>query len=213
MSQDADGSGLVTLVWGLWIYWTIYWWHDHLSSLSQAKKEMQSDAISSPAGSAISLLRGSAISPGLDAFVSELLRRYGRVSVREFLDERLTAYETIVAAFDSGDRATLRMLVRADVYETFLDAIAARETRQESAETVFSLIEPPEILSGLVYETRAVVSIRFKSEFYKLSRDASGQLIGRTTDRHQSIDVWTFGYESSSPAGKWRLAATEVGAT
>ncbi len=210
MTQDTDGSGLGSLLWGLWICWSIYWWHQHLSSLSQAKKQPRPCPARSPAGGAISLPKGSALSSGLDSFVSELVRRYGRAAVNNFLDERLAAYESIVAAFDSADRTTLRKLVSADVYDTFSTEIAAREARQENTETVFSLIEPPEILSGLIDETHAEVSLRFIVEFYKLSRNASGHPAGPTPHRHRSIDVWTFGC-ASYPAGEWRLIATEVG--
>lgn len=211
MSQDADGSGLVSLIWGLWIYWSIYWWHQHLSSLSQAKKEPQPGSSNSPTGGAILQSKDSAASSDLNSFVSELLRRYGSIAVRDFLNERLAAYEAIVAAFDSGDRRTLRKLVSSDVYHTFSDAIATREAQQESTETLFSRIEPPEILAGLIDETYTEVSIRFVAESYKLSRNVSGHLIGSTPHRRHSIDVWTFGCTSSSPAGEWRLVATEVG--
>lgn len=211
MPDDANGSGLVTLVWALWIYWTVSWWYEHLSSLSRAKKESQAGAFGSPTGAAIAPPKGPAASSGLDALVSELVRRYGPVS--EYLEQRLVAYETVVAAFDAGDRATLRKLVSADVYDTFSRAIAEREARQEGTETVFSLIEPPEILSGLINEVRAEITIRFRAEFYKLTRDASGQAIGRAPDRHQSTDIWTFGCTSLRPGGRWLLVATEVGAT
>jgi predicted lipid-binding transport protein (Tim44 family) len=213
MPEDANGSGLVTLVWALWIYWTVSWWYEHLSSLSRAKKEPQAGAIGSPTGTAIAPLQGSAASSGLDALVSEFLRRYGPVTVSEFLGQRLGDYESIVAAFDAGDRAMLRKLVSADVYDTFSEAIADREARHEGTETMFSLIEPPEILSGLINDSCPEITIRFKAEFYKLTRNASGQAIGRAPERHQSIDIWTFGCTSSRPSGRWLLVATEVGAT
>jgi predicted lipid-binding transport protein (Tim44 family) len=209
MSQDADGSGLVSLLWGLWIYWSVSLWCEYLSSLSQEKKELRPSWLNSPIP--ISSLKGSAASANLEALVSEILRLSGSITVNDFLDERLAAYESIVAAFDAGDRNTLRELVSSEVYDIFSETIAAREARREKTETSFSRIEPPEIVAGLFDETHAEVSIRFVAESYQLSRSASGQPIGRTPDRRHSIDIWTFGCTSSSPAGEWRLVGTEAG--
>lgn len=210
MPQDTDGSGLVSLLWGLWIYWTIFSWCGYLSSMSQAKRDLQPTRHSLP--TAIAPSKGSAVSADLDALVSEILRRSGSMTVKDFLDDRLAAYEAIVAAFDAGDRETLRKLVSAEVYDTFSDAIAAMEARHETTETAFSNIEPPEILAGHLDETHAEVSIRFIAESYRLSRKASGQLIGTTSGRHRNIDIWTFECTSAPPAREWRLIAAEAGA-
>ncbi|GEM_PF-5775823 len=206
MPQDADGSGLVSLLWGLWIYWTISSWCDHLSS--QAKKDRRPTRPSSL--SAISPLKGPPVPAVLDALMSEILRRSGDITVEDFVDDRLAAYEAIVAAFDAGDRRILRNLVSPEVYDTFSEAIAAKEARHETTETLFSSIEPPEILAARLFETQAEVSIRFVADSYKLSRNASGQPTGGVSERRRNSDVWTFGCTSSSPAQEWRLVAVEA---
>lgn len=211
MPQDADGSGLAALLWGLWIYWTISSWCDYLSSLSQAKRERQPARPSSPMASVP--LSGSAAPADLEVLMSELHRCSGSIAVRDFVEARLAAYEAIVAAFDAGDRSTLRKLVSAEVYDTFSDAIAANEARLEKTETVFSSIEPPEILGGRLCETHAEVSMRFVAESYRLSRSGAGQPVGGISGKRRSIDVWTFGCTSSSPVREWRLIAAEAGAS
>lgn len=211
MPQDADGSGLVSLIWAAWIYWNIYWWLAHLSSLEQVKKERrQRGSFGSPVDAkAISL--SASVRSDLEALVSEVLRRDGAATVEDFLGKRLAAYEAIIAAFDSGDRETLRKLVSAEVFNVFSDEIAVREAQQQSIETVFSRIEPPKIIDGLIDEAYMEVSIRFVGESFKLFRGGAGQLIEGTPGRYRSIDIWTFGRTLSSRESAWRVVATEAG--
>lgn len=208
MSEDAHGSGLVSLLWGFWIYWIVSFWCEYLSSLSRAKESQQ--ARQARPQSAISPSKRSAGYADLEALVSRILQRCGGIAVNEFLNARLAAYESIVAAFDSGDRRALRKQVSSEVYNVFSEAIAAREGRQEQTETLFAWISPPEIVAALLDETHAEISIRFVADSFKLSRRPSGQLIERMPDKRHSVDVWTFGCTSSSLINKWCLIATET---
>jgi len=202
MPEDANGSGLLSLVWGLWLYWFISSWREYLSSLSRAKDLQQ------PGRAAISALNASAACEELEALVYRILKHCGDIAVGDFLRERLAAYESIVAAFDSGDRRTLRKHVSPEVYDAFSETIATREARQETTETQFAEIAPPEIVGALFDEAHAEISIRFVADSYKLSRSASGQPMEGIPDKQHSIDVWTFGCTSST--SKWRLIATEA---
>jgi predicted lipid-binding transport protein (Tim44 family) len=207
MSQDIDGSGLISLLWILGVCLNIYWWHEYLSAPKRDEKE-RSHGLSSQPVIAREILNAAVASSDLEALVSQILQRDGGAAVEHFLDERLVAYELIVAAFDFGDRMTLRRLVSPAVYDVFSDAI---EARQEITKTVFSRIELPQILDGLIDETRMEVSIRFVAESFKLPRNASGQSIVRIPDRRRSVDIWTFERVLSSPDSEWLLVATEVG--
>ena len=207
MPEDGNGSGLVSsLFWGLWIYWFLSSWFEQLSSLSQAKEAQQpGQAISS---TAVSAPNASAPCPELEALVSRILGRCGGIAVNDFLNDRLAAYEAIVAAFDSGDRGTLREHVSSEVYDAFSEAIAAREGRQEKTETLFALIAPPQIVAALFDGIHAEISVRFVADSYKLSGGASGRLIERMPDKRHSIDVWTF--DCTPWLNQWRLIATEA---
>lgn len=202
MSQDTDGSGLISLLWAIWIFLNIYWWHDYLTAPEGGENERRQGFI------AKEMIRAVVASSDLEALVSKILRRDGGTAVEHFLDERLAAYESIVAALDSGDRRTLRKLASPEVYDAFSEAI---EARQENTKTVFSRIDLPEILDGLIDETHMEVSIRFVAESFKLPCNASGQSIVRIPNRRRSADIWTFGRVLSSPDSKWLLVATEVG--
>ena len=58
-----------------------------------------------------------------------------------FIAGAKAAYEMIVTAFAQGDRATLKNLLAADVYDGFVGAIAEREKKEQKAELTFVGIE------------------------------------------------------------------------
>lgn len=213
MPQDAESSGLISLLWAIWIYLNIYWWLDNLSSPEQADKSQPrrhwlgswSD------GATVSPLAAAAVPLHLEALVSEILRRDSGGLVEDFLSKLLAAYETIVVAFDSGDRTILRRLVSPDVYDALSNAMTARESQQISVETVFSQIDPPEIVSGLIDEAHMEISVRFVGECFRLCRNTAGELI-EGTDRYRNIEIWTFARALSPRESAWRVVATEEGA-
>jgi len=213
MSQDVDGLGLIWLLWVTWIYWCVYRWLSNLSSLEQLDKEYLKRILREPSANAnaISDATGTTASEEFEAFVSEILRRDGVSTLDDFLTKALAAYETIISAFDSADRAKLRTLVAPEVYDTFSAAIADREAQGKNTETVFSEIEPPEIVDGFIDETHMEVSVRFAGESFKLSRNADGEIIGGRTDKCRTVDIWTFERMLSPHESGWRVVATETG--
>ena len=128
------------------------------------------------------------------------------MAVTDFLGERLAAYELIVAAYGSGDRETLRKLVSSEIYDTFSDAI---EARQERTRTIFSRIDLPKILDGHLDDDRMEISIRFAAEYFELPCDCSGQSVIAKPEKRHSVDIWTFA-RILSPKDEWRLIATEA---
>lgn len=202
MPEDGNGSEIVALLWGLWVYGLFTFWFEHFSSLAKAKAAQRSgQAISSSCASAPST---PARCTNLEALASRILAHCGGLAVNEFLDERVAAYEAIVAAFDAGDQMALLRHVSPEVYAAFSDAIAAKEDRIEKTDTVFALVTPPEVVAARIDDAHAEISIRFIADSYKLS--AGDQ--GRREGRHR-VDVWTFG--CVLPSSRWRLIATEAG--
>jgi len=209
MPQDADGTGLITLLWAIWIYWSVYWWTEHLSSLKA--EDGQHRAPPPPAEStAASPPAAAALASNLATVVSEVLRRAGGGQIGDFLSARLATYEAVVGAFDRGDRETLARLVSAEVYETFADAIDTRPPEQRNMETLFSRIDAPEIVGGRIDGARMEVSVRFIGECFKVCRDSAGKLIGGATSKRQSSDVWTFEAIPAPRGTTWRVTATQA---
>lgn len=214
MPQDTDSSSLIALLWAGWIYLNIYWWLEYLSSLGQAAKNAPwrpSVATPDTAHAEWRPVDTAVVPPHLEALATEILRRDGTRRIDEFLSSRLAAYEAIVTAFDLGDRALLRKLVSSEVYDVFSDAITEREARRQNIETVFSQIDPPEIVGGLIDEAHMEIAVQFASECFKLSRDTAGELIEGSPCRCRNIDIWTFARPLSSGENAWRVVATEAG--
>jgi predicted lipid-binding transport protein (Tim44 family) len=140
----------------------------------------------------------------IEALACRILERCGGLALKEFLDERVAAYEAIVAAFDAGDQVALLRHVSPEVYAAFSDAIAVREDRLEKTDTVFALVTPPEIVAARIDDAHAEVSIRFIADSYKLSEGDQRRREGR-----HRVDVWTFG--CVLPNSRWSLIATEAG--
>jgi predicted lipid-binding transport protein (Tim44 family) len=207
MAEDADSSGLIALMWAAWIYWNIYLWLDYVSSPGQPKTERLGNRLSEPQLNDGLSLATALVPPSLEALIFEIVRRDGARTVEDFLTEMLERYEAIVAAFDAGNRELLQNFAGPEVYGAFSEAIATRELKPpRRVETVFSKIEAPEIIGGLIDAERMEVCIRFASEAFRLTAQTDGIPV-----RRQCIDVWTFARPLSSPRGAWLLVATEAG--
>jgi hypothetical protein len=211
MPQDTDGSGLATLLWAFWIYWCVYRCLAHGASLEQQAHGQP--GAPKPSFNPNPLLRLADVKGprDLDGIISEIRLRGGTFTLDDFLVGALAAYETVIAAFNAGDRETLRTLVCSDVYDTFSNAIMARGTQSQGVEIVFSKIEPPQIVGGYVDDARIEVSVRFVGEFFRLSRNAAGQLTDATPEKCWSTDIWTFGRSQPQRDKTWRVTATEIG--
>jgi predicted lipid-binding transport protein (Tim44 family) len=191
----------------------VYSWIENRSSPEQTDGNLPQGRPFGFASNATTIprLAAAAVRPDLEALVSEILRRDGEL-IEDFLSKLLATYETIVAAFDAGDRVMLRRLVSPEVYDALSGAIAARESRGITVETVFSRIATPEVVDGLIGEDHMEISVRFVGECFKLWRNPAGELIDGATDRSRNIDIWTFARMLSSREDAWRVVATEADA-
>jgi predicted lipid-binding transport protein (Tim44 family) len=218
MPQESDSSTLISLLWLFWIFWNVWTWLEQQSASSQDDAERRgrdppSAMTSRPrtGGSPTRTTDGTlATPPHLEMLLSEIRRRDRYFTLETFLDNAAAAYETVAIAFASGDRETLRQLASFEVCEALSDAIMEREARQESTEIVFVRTEPPEIIDGIVDDTRAEVSIRFVSEIFHLTRNPAGQSIRGNPLACRSVDVWTFARIFASRNIGWRVDGTNV---
>ena len=209
MPQDADATGLVFLIWAGWIYWNVYWWLDQVASSQDSEKEQPYNLIDRPKEvSSAPPPPLSAAPQTLEALIAEILRRDGTARVADFLSERLASYETIIAAFDAGDLDALRPLLSPEVFDVFADAILSRERSKQYVETLFSQIEPTEIVGGSLGDERMDVSVRFVGECFRVRRDAAGRRLGDAPVKSRTADIWTF---ARTPDDRtWRVSATEA---
>ena len=150
--------------------------------------------------------RGTKLLASLEAIAA----RDANFVAKPFLDGARSAYEMIVTAFAAGDRKTLKTLLATDVYDSFTQAIAQRETREEKMTTTFVSVDKPRITDAQLKGTIAQVSVRFLSKLVNVVTDKAGQPIddlqGKVID---SGDVWTFSRDVTARDPNWRLVATE----
>jgi predicted lipid-binding transport protein (Tim44 family) len=132
---------------------------------------------------------------------------------KEFIDGAKAAYEMIIMSFAAGNRAALRDLLAKDVYESFVAAIADRESRGDTVDTTFVSIDRAVIDDAQLRGGTAQMTMRFQSKLITATRSSDGRIVDGNPDKVvDMIDVWTFARESSSRDPNWRLVATEVGA-
>lgn len=213
MPQDADGTGLISLIWLACMYWNLYWCLERLGALEQAGKADVAGDAAGAAGPArrTPLANVKAMSPALAGRVDDILRRDSAVTVEAFLQERLAAYEAVVAAFDAGDRDALRELVSSEVFEIFRATIDLREIRGQRIETAFAWIEPSEIIEARIAVEQMEIVIRFTGAYFEFARDSIGLLAKGAPAMRRCSDVWTFARNLTAPGSGWRVVATEAG--
>ncbi len=209
MPQETDASALISVLSVLWLYWIVSSWIEYFQGLARGQGASQEQQSLVYAASEMAPSAGAAACLSLDALASASLKREAAAAVDDLLARVLPLYETIVTAFDAGDRATLRILVEPDVYRTFAEAIAARAADCE-LETVFSRLEPPEIVDVALDAMRLQVSLRLVGEAFRLSRDAAGRVREKSPRPRRNVDEWTFARDLSSRDSAWYLAAPGV---
>lgn len=126
--------------------------------------------------------------------------------VSRFLGGAKSAYEMIVRAFASGDRATLRNLLAPGVMASFDAAITQRENTG-ATETV-EFLNPPraDVEKVEVEGDMARVTTRFLAEFRSRSKSAEGEAV----DDRRTAELWTFERNLSSRDPNWSLVNVDA---
>ena len=128
-----------------------------------------------------------------------------------FLEGARQAHETIVRAYASGDRETLKPLLTPRVMASFEDGIAARETRGETEEAEFLHPARADLELATAEENRAVAKVRFLAELrsrIKPSDPAAEEVV----EERRVAEVWTFERTLGASDPNWLLARTEPAA-
>lgn len=134
-------------------------------------------------------------------------------SVTEFIGGAKAAYEMILMGFERGDLAAIQPFLAEDVYEAFVDGVAAREDQGLTVESEF--IGVREISIRNVNFDRdsnfAEVTVRFVAEMTSVVRDKGGDVIeGSPTDIKRQKDTWTFARTMGADDPNWLLVATDA---
>ena len=126
-----------------------------------------------------------------------------------FLSGARAAYEMIVTAFARGEREVLRPLLSNEVYETFDQAIKAREAKKERVEFTFLSLKSARITAAELKGSVAEVTVALNSQVMLAGYDPSGALIeGDAKTPHDIVELWTFARDTRSSNPNWTLVST-----
>jgi predicted lipid-binding transport protein (Tim44 family) len=126
--------------------------------------------------------------------------------VYKFIAGAKSAFQTIVQAYASADRETLRPLLAPEVsaaFEAGMDQRAA-EGRTETVE----FLQPPraDLEEAAIESELARIKVRFLAEFRARSKGPEGEAV----DDRRTAEVWTFERPLTSRDPNWVLARVEA---
>lgn len=125
-----------------------------------------------------------------------------------FLEGARQAHETIVRAYATGDRETLKPLLTPVVMQSFEAGIAARETRGETETAEFLHPARADLELATAEENRAVAKVRFLAELRNRVKSAVEGSEEHVEERRVA-EIWTFERTLGAADPNWVLARTE----
>ena len=138
--------------------------------------------------------------------VAALRARDPSFDVATFLQGARQAYQMIVTAFATGDRATLKPLLSEEVMTGFDDAIRQREAEGRT-ENVDFLQAPRADFEGVnLVGDIAKASVRFLAEFRARSKGPEGESV----DDRRTAEIWTFQRNLKSRDPNWTLVHVDA---
>ena len=125
----------------------------------------------------------------------------------KFLQGAQGAYQMIVRAFTSGDRATLKGLVSPQVMTGFERAMAERESQNRTESAEFEHAPRADIETGEVDGDTARVRVRFLAEFRRRTKTGEGP---ETAEERRTAEAWTFERPLGSRDPNWTLVRVDA---
>lgn len=145
--------------------------------------------------------------------LAEMKRLEPSFHVADFLQGARGAYEMIVMGYEHGDLADIQPFLSEEVYESFVDGVAAREDQGLTIEANFIGVREMKLTEAtLDPETNeAEITIRFVAELTSLVRDRAGDIVeGSDTDVKRQKDSWAFSRIMGSDDPNWILVSTDA---
>ena len=145
--------------------------------------------------------------------LAEMKRIEPSFHVGDFLGGARGAYEMIVMAYETGDLADIQPFLSEEVYETFVDGVAAREDQGLTIEANFIGVREVKLVDArLDPETsEAEVEIRFVAELNSAVRNQAGDIVeGSLTEIKRQKDTWAFARTMGSDDPNWQLVSTDA---
>ena len=151
-----------------------------------------------------------------DSDAGKALARMKRIEpsfgVSDFLGGARGAYEMIVMGYEKGELAQIQPFLSEEIYESFVDGVAAREDQGLTIEANFFGVRETELVDARLDDAtnEAELKIRFVAELTSAVRDAGGDIIeGSTKEIKRQKDTWVFARIMGSDDPNWMLVSTD----
>lgn len=132
--------------------------------------------------------------------------------VTSFLTGARQAYEMIVMGYERGELAQIQPFLSEEIYESFVDGVAAREDQGLTIEAEFIGVRETELVSASLDSdtNEAELTIRFLGELTSAVRDSAGDIVeGSLTEVKRQKDTWVFARIMGSDDPNWLLVSTD----
>lgn len=133
-------------------------------------------------------------------------------NVTDFLGGGRGAYELIIMGYERGELDEIKPFLSDDIYESFVDGVAAREDQGLTIEAAFIGVREM-ALDNVTLDpdtNEAEMTLRFVAELTQAVRDKDGEIIeGSITDAKKQKDTWVFARIMGSDDPNWFLVSTD----
>jgi len=119
----------------------------------------------------------------------------------------------IVMGYEHGELADIQAFLSEEVYESFVDGVAAREDQGLTIEANFIGVREMKLTNATLDPdtNEAEITIRFVAELTSLVRDNAGDIVeGSDTDVKRQKDTWAFSRIMGSDDPNWILVSTDA---
>ncbi|MGR3761277.1 Tim44/TimA family putative adaptor protein [Roseobacteraceae bacterium NS-SX3] len=133
--------------------------------------------------------------------------------VSDFVQGARGAYEMILMGFETGDLDAIQPFLAEDVFQSFVDAVAAREDQGLIIEAEFAGVRETTLVNATFDEHSklAEITMRFVGELTSVVRDRGGDIVeGDPKAVKRQKDTWVFARTMGSGDPNWQLVATDA---
>jgi predicted lipid-binding transport protein (Tim44 family) len=151
-------------------------------------------------------------SPQADALAG-MKRLEPSFNVGDFIGGARGAYEMIVMGYETGELAEIQPFLTEEIYESFVDGVAAREDQGLTIDANFFGVREMKLVNATLDPdtNEAEISIRFVAELTSAVRDRGGDIVeGSTSEVKKQKDTWAFARVMGSDDPNWLLVSTDV---
>jgi predicted lipid-binding transport protein (Tim44 family) len=145
--------------------------------------------------------------------LAEMKRIESSFSVAEFVHGSRAAYEMIVMGFEKGELDDIQPFIAEDVFEAFVEVVAAREDQGLTVEAEFAGVREVKLVNAeFNTDTReAQITMRYVAELTSVVRDRAGEIVeGAPNIPRRQKDTWVFARTMGKDDPNWLLVATDA---